>query len=116
VLLAEDGPDLAGFVCGYADDDASWGSLIDNLHVSIDYRRRGIAAQLMRRAAEWFGTNAKTPAFYLWVLEANAGARRFYEALGASHPETVVRRLQSGNSGKVCRYTWPDAVSLGRPG
>jgi len=114
VLLAEDAGRLAGFVCGYADDDPAWGSLIDNLHVSIDARRKGIASELMQRAAQWFASNAKTPAFYLWVLEDNAPARRFYETLGATHPETVRRDLQPGNPGNICRYVWPDTLSLGR--
>jgi GNAT superfamily N-acetyltransferase len=115
VLLAESSGHLGGFVCGYADEDATWGSLVDNLHVRIDFRRQGIAAELMRRAADWFAANAKTSAFYLWVLEGNVGARRFYETLGATHAETVTLTLQSGNSGTTCRYVWPDAVSLGRP-
>ena len=115
VLLAQDESRLAGFICGYADDDEQWGSLVDNLHVSIDYRRTGIATELMRRAARWFESNAQTAAVYLWVLEDNAPARRFYEALGAAHPETVTRDLQPGHPGNICRYVWPDAVSLGRP-
>jgi ribosomal protein S18 acetylase RimI-like enzyme len=114
VLLAVDDGELAGFVCGYADDDPTWGSLIDNLHVRIDYRRQGIAAELMRRAAEWFSENASRPLFYLWVIEDNTPARRFYEMLGATNSETVSKTLPSGNPGRVCRYTWPDAVSLGR--
>jgi ribosomal protein S18 acetylase RimI-like enzyme len=115
VLLAQDAGRLAGFVCGYADDDPAWGSLIDNLHVSTDDRRKGIASELMKRAAQWFAVTAKTPAFYLWVLEGNTPARRFYEALGATHAETESRMLGSGNPGRVCRYVWPDALSLGRP-
>src|SRR5438270_8946534 len=72
VCLAEADGGLAGFICGYADEDAEWGSLIDNLHVSIDFRRTGIASELMGRAADWFMANADTEAVYLWVLEQNA--------------------------------------------
>lgn len=114
VCLAEADGALAGFVCGYADDDPQWGSLIDNLHVSFDHRRRGIASELMRRAADWFASNASTLAFYLWVLEDNSPAQRFYETLGARHAETITAPLQSGNPGRSCRYVWRDRDSLSR--
>jgi ribosomal protein S18 acetylase RimI-like enzyme len=112
VCLAETDGRLAGFVCGYADDNPKWGSLIDNLHVSIGFRRTGIASELMRRAAEWFAANANSPALYLWVLEGNTGARRFYETLGAANAETVSLELQSGNRGNTCRYVWPNVSDL----
>ena len=115
VCLAEHDGFLAGFICGYADEDATWGSLVDNLHVSIDFRRHGIASELMGRAADWFIANAHSPAVYLWVIEQNTGARRFYETLGATNAETV-SPLPSGSPGRACRYVWPDALSLGRPG
>jgi hypothetical protein len=40
-VLAEDGGGLAGFVHVILDDDAEWGSLIDNLHVAHRSRRTG---------------------------------------------------------------------------
>jgi ribosomal protein S18 acetylase RimI-like enzyme len=112
VCLAEAGGRLAGFICGYSDEDPTWGSLIDNLHVSIDFRRTGIASELMGRAAEWFTANANSPAVYLWVLQGNTGARQFYETLGAADAETVALKLQSGNLGSTCRYVWPNASDL----
>ncbi len=115
VCVAEAGGELAGFICGYADDDAKWGSLIDNLHVAIDFRRTGIATELMGRAGDWFAANANHPGVYLWVLEDNTGARRFYEALGAKNAETVTRTLESGNVGNTCRYTWRSGAELRTP-
>jgi ribosomal protein S18 acetylase RimI-like enzyme len=118
VCLADADGELAGFICGYADEDPKWGSLIDNLHVSIDFRRSGIASELMGRAADWFIANAAGPSVYLWVLEQNTGARRFYETLGAGNAETVSLKLQSGNLGRSCRYVWPrtSGLSRDRPG
>lgn len=112
VCLAETNGELAGFVCGFADDDQTWGSLVDNLHVQIDFRRTGIARELMRLAAEWFAANANASGVYLWVLEDNTGARRFYERIGATNAEVVSRKLESGNHGNVCRYVWPSATEL----
>ena len=116
VCVAEKDGALAGFVCGYADDDATWGSLIDNLHVSINFRRTGVATELIGRAGDWFAVNADHTGVYLWVLEGNTGARRFYETLGATNAETVTMKLQSGNLGNTCRYIWAAADELTTPG
>lgn len=116
VYAAEIDGRLAGFICGFADADPQHGSLVDNLHVHADFRRRGIARDLMARAGEWFAEQARERGVYLWVLEANEGARRFYETLAATNAETVTRRLESGNDGRVCRYVWPGGLSPGRPG
>ena len=43
----------------------------------------------MRSAAEWICGRQAHGGVYLWVMEANAPARRFYERLGA------------GNAGRV---------------
>ncbi|HEX6446286.1 MAG TPA: hypothetical protein VF053_14420 [Streptosporangiales bacterium] len=41
-VLAEDDDGLAGFVHVILDEDAEWGSLVDNLHVDHRRRRSGI--------------------------------------------------------------------------
>src|SRR5690349_4198483 len=46
VLLAEDGADLAGFICVTGNEDVLWGSYIDNLHVADAYMRRGVGRAL----------------------------------------------------------------------
>ena len=44
----------------------------------------------MRRAAEWVCDTQPGVAVYLFVMEANANARAFYERLGAQNAETMM--------------------------
>lgn len=112
VRVAEDDSGIVGFVCAFADEDPAWGSCIDNLHVRSDAKRAGIGAALMHEAARWLDERWPDRGVYLWVLEANAAARRFYERLGASHAGTAARRDPGGGSAPNCRYVWPNARAI----
>src|ERR1700752_4993276 len=50
-LLAEDRDGLVGFAHTIFDDDQRWGSLLDNLHVVYDEKRRGIGSRLLALTA-----------------------------------------------------------------
>jgi GNAT superfamily N-acetyltransferase len=114
VALGETG--IAGFVCAYGGDDARWGSLIDNLHVVPGHRREGVGSALMRRAGTWLAHGYADRGVYLWVWEANAGARRFYESLGGVDAGTEDVENPSGAIGRSCRYVWTTpAVLAGSP-
>jgi len=86
VLLAIDGAAIAGFVCvaaakrGAPDDPAPHGYVHD-LFVAPAHRRRGLAKALMG-AAEEFVRSRQVAEIRLAVLERNADARTFYDALG----------------------------------
>lgn len=54
------------------------GTQIEELYVDSFFENQGIGAELMRFAVEEMGCN------YLWVLEKNSGAIRFYEKHGFS--------------------------------
>src|SRR5882757_8987456 len=117
-LVAEDDRGLAGFVHVVFDHDDRWGSLIDNLHVAADRRRTGLGTALLARAAQAVTARATGPALYLWVLEQNTSAQRFYEAAGGTPvekaptppPGGVPARL-NGSPARL-RFTWPDASVL----
>jgi GNAT superfamily N-acetyltransferase len=83
-ILAERGDDLLGFAHSIIDEDENYGTLLDNLHVHPDAHRLGIGMRLMAETAGTLEAAGNTSSFYLWVLEDNAGARRFYEALGGN--------------------------------
>ena len=80
-VLAESGGELMGFAHSLIDDDATYGTLLDNLHVRRPEHRSGIGRRLMAETAERLAALERST-LYLWVLEDNAPARRFYEALG----------------------------------
>jgi ribosomal protein S18 acetylase RimI-like enzyme len=74
-VVVHDGDVLSGFVHVVLDDDARWGSLVDNLHVAHALKRRGIGTRLIVMAAGVVVTSSASPAMYLWVHEENAAAR-----------------------------------------
>lgn len=112
VGLAIDGDNLEGFVCAYGGHDPQWGSLIDNIHVARASKRSGVGSALMRQAGAWLSLHYAGLGVYLWVLEANAPARRFYERLGARDAGVSTLETHGGAIVRSCRYTWPNAASL----
>ena len=116
--VAEDRTGAVGFVHVVFDEDGRWGSLLDNLHVAYAHQRTGIGTALLRWAAGAVAGQATGAALYLWVLEQNTSAQRFYRAHGGtpvekapvSPPGGVPERL-TGSPAKL-RMWWPDAASL----
>jgi ribosomal protein S18 acetylase RimI-like enzyme len=112
VLLAVDGVNLVGFVCAFGAHDPQWGSLVDNLHVVRDCKRNGIGSALMRQAAGWLAHSYPGLGIYLWVLEANAPARRFYERIGGENVGVSVMDVHGTANVHCCRYMWARAEVL----
>jgi ribosomal protein S18 acetylase RimI-like enzyme len=116
-ILAESGG-VVGFANTFFHDDPTWGALLDNLHVADGHKRRGIASRLLALTAEALVARQERTGLYLWVLEQNAGAQAFYEAMGGrcigrgvvSPPGGIASRV-TGSSAKL-RYAWPDAAAL----
>lgn len=108
IIVAENGDVLCGFACIEANEDPTFGSLLDNLHVSSEVQGQGIGVQLIQRAAQWAESAEPNCGFYLWVLEDNHSARKFYEAMGAINQETVPHENPGGNTSMVCRYIWKE--------
>jgi ribosomal protein S18 acetylase RimI-like enzyme len=108
VFVAEEQARVRGFICLYRHDDPQWGSLIDNLHVAHDCRRQGIGRQLMTQAFGWLAQTAGDCGVYLWVMENNSTARRFYETLGANNAGVIAKpNPAGGGTARNCRYVWP---------
>ncbi len=80
-ILAEGDGELAGFAHSLVDEDDTYGTLLDNLHVRLDAHRLGIGRRLMAETAERLAGLGRST-LYLWVLEDNDRARAFYRALG----------------------------------
>lgn len=91
-VLAEDeeAGEVVGFVHVVFDQDPTWGSLVDNLHVTAARQRTGLGRALLGRAAAEAVAKAESPALHLWVLEQNLPARAFYAAMGGTHVETAL--------------------------
>ena len=111
-ILAEEGNDLVGFIHVIFDEDPTWGSLVDNLHVAYDRKRLGTGARLLAEAARAVSAHASSPGLFLWVLEMNTAAQAFYSACGG---EVVERKEEDAHGGGRIiglRVVWPDAHVL----
>jgi ribosomal protein S18 acetylase RimI-like enzyme len=112
VCVADEASRLIGFICAFAGDDPVWGSYIDNLHVAPGRHRQGVGRALMRRAGAWLARAAPDRGVYLWVMEANAPARAFYDRLGASNAGTIDKTDPGGGHAPNCRYVWASPFLL----
>ncbi len=111
-IVAEHDAAIVGFACAFGAEDPRWGTLLDNLHVRTDRKRNGIGAQLIRETALRSQRQWPDIGLYLWVLEANAPARRFYEQLGAQNAERRASERPGGGSVVGLRYVWPSLTAL----
>ena len=108
VSVMEQSSGIVGFVCAYAHHDPVWGSYVDNLHVSYECHGHGLGRALMRSVARWLSDTAPRDGVYLWVMEANASARAFYDHLGATNAGTELMEDPGGGRAPNCRYVWAD--------
>jgi len=112
VAVEQTGEVLTGFVCAYGNHDPQWGNFIDNIHVDPGRKRQGIGARLMRAVAEWAVQDFPERRVYLWVLESNMSARRFYESLGAEVAERDLWTPPDGSQLPKLRVVWKNAAIL----
>jgi ribosomal protein S18 acetylase RimI-like enzyme len=117
-VLAEEDDELLGFAHTILGKDATWGALLDNLHVSHTHQRRGLGARLLRLSAQAVADRAPGSGLYLWVLEQNTRAQAFYQALGGKRVERADVPAPGGiperlNGTPAClRYVWPEPRDL----
>lgn len=117
-ILAEIDGQLIGFAHTILDADPTWGALLDNLHVSVTQRRRGIGAALMARSATFVLNERASSGIYLWVLAQNHPAQRFYRALGGQPADTAPVPPIGGDPSRLdgqpvgIRYVWHDPTTL----
>jgi ribosomal protein S18 acetylase RimI-like enzyme len=114
VLLALDGSSLIGFACVFGAADPKWGAHLDNLHVRPAAKGLGIGTQLVDRAVTWVRSRFPGHGLFLWVYEANTGARRFYEKLGGEVREQQVSAAPGGGTVVRLRYVWTNLDALSR--
>lgn len=114
VVLAFEGHDLIGFACAYGGHDETWGSLLDNIHVRPGHQGRGVGKGLMAEVAVWCRANYADCGLYLWVLEQNRRAQRFYQSLGASDQGGEISEPPGGGLIHGRRYAWKNVPEFPR--
>jgi ribosomal protein S18 acetylase RimI-like enzyme len=112
VVVAAEGDQIVGFACFVIEHDTQWGSLLDNLHVAPMLKRSRIGTLLMAEVARICNEQAGHKGLYLWVLEANENAQRFYKALGARHTDSDTWFPPGGGQVPKFRYAWSSVQDL----
>ena len=114
-VIAADHGEVIGFAHTILDVDASYGALLDNLHVRHDRQRSGVGSQLMARSAAMVVNARQGQGLFLWVLEQNVRAQAFYQARGGTFVAAEPATAPDGTPIIGLRYTWPDPSVLLAP-
>jgi len=105
VLLAINAQGVAeGFISVMDEPEAGYMALVDNLHVRPDLKGRGIGKALMQRAARVLTDSGRTN-YYLWVLNGNDPAVRFYRSIGGEQADEKIVHF-GGKDVKATRFVW----------
>lgn len=110
VILAEVQNQLAGFACTFPNEHPTYGSFLDNLHVTPASIGQGIGRQLLRETARRLLADNVSGGLYLWVIEQNVRARRFYAKAGAVEVERAQLTMADGSPISELRCHWPNYV------
>ncbi len=111
-FLAESEAGPAGFVFMLGREDATWGTLVDNLHVLPGLKGRGIGRRLLEAAAHETGRRYPGERVFLFVFDQNLAARRFYASIGGREVERGIVEPPGGGSQVHWRVAWDDAAHL----
>ena len=117
-ILAEYDGELVGLSHVVLDADATWGALLDNLHVRSGLKRQGLGTRLLAMTAQAVVDASPSSGLYLWVLEQNTAAQQFYSSRGGVNVERSTVPPPGGDPARLngtpaCfRYSWPDTSVL----
>lgn len=103
---------VAGFSCLVLDENETYGSMLDNLHVAHDEQNKGIGKLLVQHCAGIIFDHAADHRMWLWVYAQNKHAIGVYKRLGGTHAETVEKETAEGTKALVFRFTWADISTL----
>ena len=116
--LAEHDGEVVGLAHTLLDEDATWGALIDNLHVVHGLKRRRIGTRLLALTGQAVLDWSPSSGLYLWVLEQNSDARAFYAARGGTCVERADAPPPGGDPARLngkpmgLRYVWQDGSKM----
>jgi GNAT superfamily N-acetyltransferase len=96
--------DIEGFIAVMNQPESGYVALVDNLHVRPDLKGRGIGRALMQAAARQLLVSGRTN-YYLWVLNGNEPACRFYESIGGIAGDERIVHF-GGRDVKATRFGW----------
>jgi RimJ/RimL family protein N-acetyltransferase len=74
--------------------------------VQSGFTGQGLGRLLFAEAVSWVAQEEPGWPLHLWVFEANAAARRFYERLGGMLVERAAKAMPDGVTPLACRGLW----------
>lgn len=110
VLIAEENKTPIGFISVWEVNDGDYDAFVDNLHVLPGEKSKGRGSALMAYAAERL-IRLNKRSFYLWVLDPNIPARRFYERIGGIAKDKSMFEI-NGVKIPETRFVWTELTSL----
>jgi ribosomal protein S18 acetylase RimI-like enzyme len=84
IYVASEGDSIVGFIAGHLTRRHGCNGELEWIDVVPDYRRHGIASELLRRLAKWFAEQGASK-IRVDVDPANKSARGFYTKQGAEN-------------------------------
>jgi GNAT superfamily N-acetyltransferase len=112
VILAEQDRQLAGFAGVFPNESPIYGSYLDNLHVAPERTGQGIGRRLLKEVGRQLVDLGAAGGLYLWVIEKNSRARRFYAGAGAREIDCAEFCMPDGSRVPQVRCYWTDKSSL----
>jgi GNAT superfamily N-acetyltransferase len=109
VVVAENNREVVGFACVFIDDCQDWASLLDNIHIRQDQQRTGLGTALLQAVAVQCHLVAREAGLFLWVLQDNVNAQRFYARHGASNAGSDIWDAPGGTRVPRFRFAWSAA-------
>jgi ribosomal protein S18 acetylase RimI-like enzyme len=112
VFVAEQSDQLVGFACAYGKESTEWGTFLNNIHVTPTVQGRGVGTVLLHATAERCVSLYGQVGLYLWVLQSNTKAQRFYARHGARIRGTDVWHAPGGTEAPLFRFAWESPRQL----
>jgi ribosomal protein S18 acetylase RimI-like enzyme len=114
LLIAESDGALLGFVAAWTSEalgcEGGFDLYINNLHVRPELRGQKLGEHLMRTLARTLADTGEVRA-YLWLLDGNEPAHRFYRRLGGRDGDHRLAAMAGTTVGET-RMVWDDFANL----
>lgn len=112
VFVAESAGEVIGFASGMLLSEPKFGldAELSSIYLKQDCQRSGLGRRLVQEVAQVCGERGAS-GLLVWVIAGNAGARKFYEALGA---EQMIEQEFSWDGLDMVEvgYGWKDISTL----
>lgn len=106
ILVATIGDEVVGFIAIYRRPEHGPTPYLDNLHVRPSNRSGGLGGRLLIEAANQLRRLGENT-LYLWLVDGNDAAQRFYERLGGLPTERSSKEV-FGVPLKTLKIEWDD--------